>query len=86
MGVIFGTDLVVHDGRVQSQPEMRARTGQSLRGWRDLVHRAGNAGRIEVDALIKNTYRTLLTRRMKGCYVYCVDLGLAGHIRAHLGQ
>jgi len=24
-------------------------------------------------AIIKNTYRTLMTRGMKGCYVYCVD-------------
>ncbi|MYE88361.1 DUF2075 domain-containing protein [Candidatus Poribacteria bacterium] len=23
--------------------------------------------------MIKNTYRTFLTRDQKGCYVYCVD-------------
>ena len=23
--------------------------------------------------IIKNTYRTLMTRGMKGCYVYCTD-------------
>lgn len=23
--------------------------------------------------IIRNTYRTLMTRGMKGCYIYCVD-------------
>jgi DUF2075 family protein len=25
------------------------------------------------DRIIKNTYRTLMTRGMKGCYIYCTD-------------
>jgi uncharacterized protein len=25
------------------------------------------------DRIIKNTYRTLMTRGQEGCYVYCVD-------------
>jgi hypothetical protein len=25
------------------------------------------------DRIIKNTYRTLMTRGQKGCYIYCVD-------------
>ena len=25
------------------------------------------------DEIIRNTYRTLLTRGLKGCYIYCVD-------------
>lgn len=31
-----------------------------------------------------DTYRTLMTRGVKGCYVYCVDAALAGHLRSHL--
>ncbi|KKU42254.1 MAG: hypothetical protein UX59_C0045G0006 [Microgenomates group bacterium GW2011_GWA1_46_7] len=26
------------------------------------------------DSIIKNTYRTLMTRGMKGCYIYSTDL------------
>ena len=26
-----------------------------------------------VKEIIKNTYRTLMTRGMKGCYIYCTD-------------
>ena len=33
------------------------------------------------DAIIKNTYRTLMTRGMKGCYVYCVDKELQEYLR-----
>ena len=34
------------------------------------------------DEIIRNTYRTLLTRGMKGCYVYCTDPGM----KAYMGQ
>ena len=33
------------------------------------------------DEIIKNTYRTLMTRGMKGCYVYCVDKNLAEYLK-----
>ena len=36
------------------------------------------------DRLIKNTYRTLLTRGQKGCYIYCEDTALASYIRSLL--
>ena len=29
--------------------------------------------KIIADSIIKNIYRTLMTRGMKGCYIYCVD-------------
>ena len=31
--------------------------------------------------LIKNTYKTLLTRGQKGCYIYCEDKPLANYIK-----
>ena len=33
------------------------------------------------DEIIKNTYRTLLTRGMKGCYIYCTDPGLSKYLK-----
>jgi DUF2075 family protein len=35
----------------------------------------------ETDLIIKNTYRTLMTRGMKGCYVYCTDQETAEYFR-----
>lgn len=34
-----------------------------------------------LDQLVRNTYKTLMTRGMKGCYVYCVDDELRGYIK-----
>ena len=34
--------------------------------------------------IIKNTYKVLMTRGMKGCYVYCTDPGMAEHLRKGL--
>ena len=36
------------------------------------------------DEIIKNTYRTLMTRGMKGCYIYCTDPGMREYIRKRL--
>lgn len=36
------------------------------------------------EQLIKNTYKTLLTRGQKGCYVYCEDESLAKYIKLFL--
>ena len=33
------------------------------------------------DTIIKNIYRTLMTRGMKGCYVYCVDKKLQEYLK-----
>jgi DUF2075 family protein len=38
----------------------------------------------EIDLIIKNTYRTLMTRGMKGCYLYCTDQETADYFRHRL--
>ena len=40
----------------------------------------------EADEIIKNTYRTLMTRGMKGCYVYCTDQRLSAYLKKCLGM
>lgn len=73
VGVIVGPDLVVRDGKIITDPSKRARTDKSLQGYRrDLVINPAETQK-RVDRLIKNTYRTLMTRGMKGCFVYSVD-------------
>ena len=73
VGVIIGPDLVVRNGKVITNPDKRAETDKSLHGYkRDLKENPKEAKK-KVDAIIKNTYRTLMTRGMKGCYVYFVD-------------
>lgn len=68
VGVIIGPDLVIRDGKVITDPTKRATTDRSLRGLNRLIEASKLA-----DSIIKNTYRTLMTRGMKGCYIYCTD-------------
>ena len=39
-----------------------------------------------LDRIIRNTYRTLMTRGMKGCYVYFVDDAAREHFARALRQ
>jgi len=73
IGVILGEDLVVRDGKVVTQPEKRARTDKSLQGLKALARTSRLEARHAADRIIKNTYRTLMTRGQKGCFVFSVD-------------
>jgi len=84
VGVIVGADLVVRNGRIVTVPERRARSDKSLSGLRQLAAANPKLAASEADRIIKNTYRTLLTRGLRGCYVFCVDPELAAYLRAHV--
>jgi len=71
--VIIGSDIIVRDGEIVIQPDQRARTDQSLKGYKKALKENPEAATRKAEAIIKNTYRTLMTRGQKGCYVYCVD-------------
>ncbi len=74
VGVIFGRDLVYDlDGqRWVGQPEQsRDRS----------VRRAGAS----FEALVKNVYRVLLSRGLKGCYVHFLDKGTERFFKTRMG-
>jgi len=73
VGVIVGYDLIVRNGKVITQPEQRASTDRSIYGWRKLIKEEPDSAKARLDAIIKNTYRTLMSRGQKGCYVYFID-------------
>ncbi|MCB9313000.1 MAG: DUF2075 domain-containing protein [Lewinellaceae bacterium] len=73
VGVIIGDDLIVRDGVVLVDPSKRSRMDASIKGYKKLLNEDPESARLRIKALIKNTYRTLMTRGMKGCYVYCTD-------------
>ncbi|HEX6916326.1 MAG TPA: DUF2075 domain-containing protein [Chitinophagaceae bacterium] len=72
-GVIVGDDLVVRDGLVVTNPAKRSRMDASIKGYRKLLEKNYDLGKRTLEMIIKNTYRTLMTRGMKGCYVYFTD-------------
>ncbi len=73
VGVIVGPDLVVRNGQIVTNPDERASTDKSLSGYKKLAKLDPEQAKQKADTIIKNTYRTLMTRGMKGCYVYFTD-------------
>ena len=81
VGVIIGDDMRYENGHVVTDFTKRAKTDNSLKGIKALAKQDPQEADRLADELIKNTYRTLMTRGMKGCYVYCTDKGLAEYLR-----
>ena len=80
-GVIIGDDMRYENGHIVTDFTKRAKTDQSLKGIKKLYKENPDFALKEADEIIKNTYRTLMTRGMKGCYVYCTDRKLAEHLK-----
>lgn len=82
VGVIIGDDMRFEDSRIVTDHTRRSKMDSSLKGIKKLsTHDPERATRI-ADELIRNTYRVLMTRGMKGCYVFCTDSSLADHLRS----
>lgn len=87
VGVIIGDDLRYEDGHIVTDYTKRAKTDTSLNGIKKIAKEQGEevANKI-ADSIIKNTYRTLMTRGMKGCYIYCVDKNLNEYIKKNISK
>jgi len=73
IGVIVGEDLVVRNSKIITDPSKRASSDSSVKGYKRLMKEKPVETKEMIDLVIKNTYRTLMTRGIKGCYVYFVD-------------
>jgi len=73
IGVIIGPDFIVRDGKVICDGNKRAKTDKSIQGYKKLFKEDKTKANEKAEAIIKNTYRTLMTRGQKGCYLYCAD-------------
>ena len=87
VGVIIGNDLRYENGHIVTDYTKRAKTDTSLNGIKKIAKEQGEevANKI-ADSIIKNTYRTLMTRGMKGCYVYCTDKKLTEYLKNRLNK
>ena len=86
VGVIVGLDLSYKNNRVVTDGFKRSPNDQSLKGFKAMMSKKPTEALQAADAIIKNTYRTLMTRGMKGCYVYFSDKALADHFRELMAQ
>ena len=81
VGVIIGNDMRYENGKIITDFTKRAKTDQSLKGIKKLYKENPEFAKKEADEIIKNTYRTLMTRGTKGCYVYCTDSQLSDYFK-----
>jgi len=84
IGVIVGSDILVKDGNVLTQPLARASSDKSIFGYKKRMEKRPEETKLLVKSIIKNTYRTLMTRGMKGCYVYFTDKETEDYFRSRL--
>lgn len=82
VGVIIGPDLRLSGGHVVTDVSQRAKTDASIKGLKTMLKQNPEEATRRGREIVLNTYRTLLTRGMKGCYVYCTDKELANHLRS----
>lgn len=86
VGVIIGPDMVYKNNRIVTDGFKRSPNDQSLKGFKSMMAKNPQEALQAADTIIKNTYRTLMTRGMKGCYVYCCDTSLAEHLRELMAE
>jgi DUF2075 family protein len=73
VGVIIGPDLVFRDGRLVTAVERRSKMDRTVRGYKTLLKEGPPDTAARIDRLIRNTYRTLMTRGLRSCSIYCTD-------------
>lgn len=79
VGVIIGKDLRYEDGKVITDQSQIAGSDKTsgIKTCKD---------KLLADKLIRNTYKTLMSRGQKGCYIYCEDKPLAKYISSIINQ
>lgn len=77
VGVIIGKDLIYRDGHVCTNKMAISKDDHTskIRQCKD---------DIVADRLIKNTYKVLLTRGQKGCFIYCEDAPLREYLKTRI--
>ena len=78
VGVFIGKDLYYKDGHVQTNRNAISKDDKTS------GIRLKSTSNEEADKLIRRTYKVLLTRGIKGCYIYCEDEALRNYLKEKL--
>ena len=73
VGVLIGDDLIIRNGEVLVNPSARDSGDRTIFGSKSGLKNNPDYWKPLLKLIVKNTYRTLMTRGMKGCYIYCTD-------------
>lgn len=80
VGVFIGKDLYFKDGHVQTNRNAISKDDKTS------GIRLTSTSNEEADKLIRRTYKVLLTRGIKGCYIYCEDEALRNYLKEKLNK
>ncbi len=80
VGVIIGKDLYYKDGHVLTNRNAVSKDDKSS------GIRLKNTSDELADKLIRRTYKVLLTRGLKGCYIYCEDEALREYLMTRISK
>ena len=86
VGVIVGTDMRFENGKIITDVKERSSMDRSIAGIKKMIKENPAEAIPLADRIIKNTYRTLMTRGMKGCYVYFCDKEIEAHFANQLAE
>lgn len=78
VGVFIGKDLYYKDGHVHTNRNAISKDDKTS------GIRLKTTSDEEADKLIRRTYKVLLTRGIKGCYIYCEDEALRNYLKEKL--
>lgn len=84
IGVIIGPDLIIRNGKVITDASQRSSMDQTIKGYKTRSKKDPSGTAVLTASIVKNTYRTLMTRGQKGCYLYCTDPETAEYFRSKL--
>ena len=80
VGIFIGKDLYYKDGHVQTNRNAISKDDKTS------GIRLKSTSNEEADKLIRRTYKVLLTRGIKGCYIYCEDEALRNYLKEKLNK
>lgn len=84
VGIIIGDDLRLEGEKLVTDATKRAKTDASIKGFKSMMISQPEKAKDKTDEIIKNTYRTLLTRGQKGCYVFFTSKDLSNYFKSKI--
>ncbi len=84
IGLIIGNDFIYRNHKIQTDYTKHPEGANEFK--RPHKRKVDPSDRQLIDKLIRNTYRVLLSRGQKGCYIYCMDKELSKYIKQRLQQ
>ena len=86
VGVIIGPDFLVRNGEIVTDFRKRAKDDKSIWGLKGEAKKDPAAAKATGDRIIRDTYRVLMTRGLKGCFIYSEDEETRDWFRSQMGR